>query len=63
MKLTGGNYGDYTLENGSINLDTFSIQVIFSLDNEFYITDDKGEKWNYRIEPDLGIAIFTGVTK
>jgi len=63
MKLTGGNYGDYTLENGLIYLDTISIQVIFNLNNEFYITDNDENKWNYRIDSDLDIAIFIGVTK
>lgn len=63
MKLTGGNYGDYTLENGLIYLDTFSIQVVFNSNNEFCITDNEGNIWNYRMEPDLNIAIFTGVTK
>lgn len=62
MLLTGGNYGNYTLEGNSIKIEDIILNVIFTENkNEFYVIDENNDAWNYRI--DLDTAIFTGVNK
>lgn len=62
MLLTGGNYGNYILEDNSIKNEDIILNVIFTENKkEFYVIDENNDVWNYRI--DLDTAIFTGVSK
>ena len=64
MILTGGNYGNYILENDMIISEEQTSEITFNESKEeFYVIDDNGDKWNYRVDVELDLAIFTGMIK
>ena len=59
MKLSGGNYGGYELIDDNIIVDGNALPITHGQNqNEFFIIDEIGQKWFYRIDDSIS---FIGI--
>lgn len=58
MILSGGNYGGYLLKLNTIELDSITIPIQTINEKDFFIIDNNGDKWFYRIDETIN---FIGI--